>query len=81
MVKKECAKCNSKEMLGIHHINDDHFDNRPENLQVLCNRCHISITKKKWWDAKKAGLPLPKSNAPLGWRKVDHERWKKRQKA
>lgn len=78
--KDKCERCGTDESLGIHHINDDHFDNREENLQVLCNSCHMSVTKKKWWDAKKAGLPLPKSNAPMGWRAIDHERWLEKQK-
>jgi hypothetical protein len=65
--KKHCAMCGSVEALGIHHTNDDHFDNRPDNLEVLCNSCHMSVTKRQWWDAKKSGLPLPKSNGPVGW--------------
>lgn len=26
--------------LELHHINLDHFDNRLENLQILCSNCH-----------------------------------------
>lgn len=26
--------------LELHHINSDHFDNRIENLQILCPNCH-----------------------------------------
>jgi transposase-like protein len=65
--KKQCSRCPRTTTLGIHHKNDDHFDNAPENLEVLCNSCHMSITKKKWWDAKRRGEALPKSNAPLNW--------------
>lgn len=46
----KCEKCgNGGEWMGqkmtleLHHINGDHFDNRLENLQILCPNCH-SIT-------------------------------------
>ena len=68
ITKDKCRKCKTKDNLGIHHKNDDHYDNRLENLEVLCNSCHMSITKRKWWKAKKAGKPLPKSNGPVGWK-------------
>lgn len=67
VVKEKCARCGTTENLGIHHVNGDHYDNRAENLQVLCNSCHMSVEKQAWWDAKKAGLPTPKSNGPVGW--------------
>lgn len=69
ITKDKCRKCGATNDLGIHHKNDDHFDNRLDNLEVLCNSCHMSITKKKWWDAKKSGNPLPKSNGPVGWKR------------
>ncbi len=65
--KDKCRLCGATENLGIHHRNDDHYDNRIENLEVLCNSCHMSETKRKWWAAKKAGEPTPKSNGPVGW--------------
>ena len=67
--KEKCHRCGTTENLGIHHKNDNHYDNDPKNLEVLCVSCHLSITKKKWWAAKKAGLPTPKSNAPMGWKR------------
>ena len=42
----KCEKCgitdwNGEEIsLELHHINGDHFDNRLENLQILCPNCH-----------------------------------------
>lgn len=46
-VKKwECEKCGISEwndmpiMLELHHINGNHFDNRLENLLLLCPNCH-----------------------------------------
>ena len=72
VIKNQCSKCATTEKLGIHHKNNDHYDNTIENLEVLCNSCHMSETKKAWWAAKKAGLPLPRSNGPVGWnRKSD----------
>lgn len=46
---KECEKCGYKEypiILGVHHKNRDHKDNRIENLAVLCANCH-SLEHKK----------------------------------
>lgn len=42
----KCEKCNSSEWNGkpipleLHHINGNHYDNRLENLQILCHNCH-----------------------------------------
>lgn len=41
-----CERCGNAEWLGqpipieLHHINGNHFDNRFENLQLLCPNCH-----------------------------------------
>lgn len=33
--------------LDIDHVNGDHHDNRPENLQTLCANCHRLKTKQE----------------------------------
>lgn len=46
---------------------NDHYDDRAENLQVLCVSCHISLHKKKYWESIRNGKSPKKSNAPCGW--------------
>ena len=38
-----CQVCGSKDKTRIHHINFNHYDNRLENLCVLCVNCHAKI--------------------------------------
>ena len=65
--KDECKQCGAKTSLCIHHKNDDHYDNRIENLEVLCNSCHLSHHKTLYWKAHREGKQTPKSNGPMGW--------------
>ena len=67
ITKDKCFVCESKKRLCIHHLNGDHYDNRLENLQVLCVSCHLGEHKRQYWAARRAGVPTPKSNAPAGW--------------
>src|SRR5262245_14412993 len=67
--KDSCARCEGTDHLAIHHLNYDHYDDRVENLQVLCRSCHASVHKKAYWDAIHAGLEPPRSNAPIRWQK------------
>lgn len=70
LVDKDCcAVCGTQEDLCIHHKDFDHYNNPPENLQVLCKSCHLSLHKKAYWDAWRAGRPTPKSTGPSHWRK------------
>ncbi len=45
-----CEKCKRNRWNGVDipleldHINSDHFDNRLENLQILCPNCHAVKT-------------------------------------
>ena len=44
--ERRCENCRSTDWMGkpvpleLHHINGDRFDNRFENLQLLCPNCH-----------------------------------------
>jgi 5-methylcytosine-specific restriction endonuclease McrA len=48
-----CECCGLTEWMGqpipleLHHINNNHSDNRLENLQILCSNCHSLIHSKK----------------------------------
>lgn len=35
-----CETCGCDESLVVHHRNEDRYDNRVENLQILCRGCH-----------------------------------------
>ena len=67
--KDKCDECDATENLCIHHINFDHYDNRPENLQVLCVHCHLSLHKTHYWDCYRKGIPHKTSTAPNHWLK------------
>ena len=71
--KEECKLCQVTTRLEIHHKDFDHYNNDPDNLEVLCVTCHRRLHKKAYWDAIKAGIEPPRSNGPIGW-----ERDKKR---
>lgn len=41
--KCENPNCNESEVLDIHHIDENHNNNLPENHGVLCPNCHAKI--------------------------------------
>lgn len=59
IVKDKCSLCGATTDLCIHHKNGDHYDNHLENLQVLCDSCHNSMSKRLWWAAQKRGASTP----------------------
>ncbi len=71
--KRVCATCGVASGLGIHHIDPDHYNNARENLQVLCNPCHMALHKKLYWEARAAGRETPRGNGPVGWNRVAGE--------
>jgi len=74
LVKKEkCDRCGSVKNLGIHHRDDDHYNDDLKNLVVLCLRCHMSVHKTAYWKAWREGKPTPKSNGPVGWLRREKE--------
>lgn len=38
--KKECVVCKEDKIVAVHHMNENHNDNRPENLVPLCPTHH-----------------------------------------
>lgn len=54
VTKRACAKCSATKDLCIHHLDDDHYNNDPKNLQVLCMSCHSRMHKRAWWAARKS---------------------------
>lgn len=41
-----CAVCGWDKSIDVHHVNDDHCDDRPENLIPLCQNHHM-LTRMK----------------------------------
>jgi len=44
--KKECVICGFDKIVVVHHMNEDHSDNRPENLVPLCPNHHEMFHSK-----------------------------------
>ena len=47
----KCELCNWNEdenILEVHHINENHNDNKIENLMILCPICHRKLTSHKY---------------------------------
>ena len=41
--KKECCVCGINNPVTVHHYNEDHDDNRPENLVPICANHHVLL--------------------------------------
>jgi len=41
--EKKCVVCGEDKIVAVHHYNEDHNDNRPENLVPLCPTHHQYI--------------------------------------
>ena len=44
-----CKRCglDDKRVLAVHHIDQNHFNNKPENLTWLCQNCHFLVHHDK----------------------------------
>lgn len=57
----ECELCGctkEKAVLELHHINGNHFDNRLENLQILCPNCHSLTSNHRGKNINKNENPI-----------------------
>jgi len=57
----KCSRCGYSEfpnMLQIHHMNHDKFNNNPNNLILLCMNCHFSL-HRHCWRLEDIGLKTP----------------------
>ena len=43
---KKCLVCNEDKIVAVHHVNENHSDNRPENLVPLCPTHHHYMHSK-----------------------------------
>lgn len=43
---KECVVCGENKIVAVHHYNNIHEDNRPENLVPLCPTHHAYMHSK-----------------------------------
>lgn len=43
---RKCIVCGEDKILAVHHLNEDHSDNRPENLVPLCPTHHQYVHSK-----------------------------------
>jgi hypothetical protein len=53
----KCEICGYTENLELHHINGDHYDNRLENLQILCPNCHAKTDNYRGRGSNKNSTP------------------------
>jgi len=44
--EKKCVVCAEDKIVAVHHLNENHHDNRPENLIPLCPTHHMYMHSK-----------------------------------
>lgn len=55
--ESKCELCGYTENLELHHINGNHYDNRLENLQILCPNCHAKTDNYRGRNSTKNSTP------------------------
>lgn len=52
--KVECVRCGYDKIVGVHHIDENHYNNDKQNLIPLCNNCHAELHSNKYGAQVKA---------------------------
>lgn len=60
-LKTHCEKCESTKKLQIHHLDENWRNNSPENLQTLCQSCHMKLHWRLWKSRRNTKHFVPKS--------------------
>lgn len=47
--EKKCVVCGEDKVVAVHHFNENHNDNRPENLVPMCPTHHQYMHSKYKW--------------------------------
>ena len=61
-IRTFCSNCGGKENLQVHHNDGDKTHNDRDNLECLCNVCHLKFHNKEF---VLAYLPEPKKDVPI----------------
>ena len=76
--KETCERCSFIPerllQLHVHHLDHDHTNNDPENLQTLCANCHALIHRLH---KERLGPVKNTKVVPMKVFKAEHERWKR----
>ena len=70
--KGPCAICGAEKARDVHHLDGDHTNNSPENLQRICRSCH-SLGHREQRSCVICGLP----HKGLGYCEKHYQRFKK----
>lgn len=60
-LKKICEKCWNNKNIIVHHIDKNHFNNKKNNIQILCRSCHTRLHMKWFKHSKESRLKMSKS--------------------
>ena len=70
--KGPCNRCGKPDALDVHHLDGNHQNNSPENLERICRSCHIREHHTKV-SCKICGKPMKGH----GYCEKHYQRWKK----
>ena len=79
---RKCSVCGSPDYLAVHHIdgsgNTDHRNDDIDNLQLICQSCHMSLHSSEYWakQAEKRGGYLHKGREKEYYKTKEYREWR-----